>query len=98
MSPGPPNRVGLLKRAHAEEEIDWEEATRRLHRFGMLMLAADEHGFDAYLFLDRTLVEEAELETLIQGTCDFLNTIALGSEGGSLIVQWIEYIAEYSFR
>ena len=87
-----------VKRAYAEEEIDWEEAVRRLDRFGLLMLAPDERGFNAHLFLDWTLVEETEVETLIQGTLDLLNQILPHSESGSLAVHWMGDIGYYSTR
>jgi hypothetical protein len=89
-------RLQLIERARAEEEIDWTEEAKRLTRIGLLMLALDDYGFDAYLFLDRALVEESELETLIQGTYDLLKQIPPRPEGGSLVIQWMEEIAEYS--
>jgi len=91
-------KLQIIERARAgEEEIDWAEEARRLTRIGLLMLALDDYGFDAYLFLDRALVEESELETLVQGTCDLLKQIPPRPEGGSLVVQWMGGIVEYSF-
>jgi hypothetical protein len=83
-------------RERAGEQVSWEER-RRLRRYGELLLAVDKNGFAADLFLDRELVDDAEVETLIQGVCDVLNTIKLGSDGGAFSVYWMADIAVYNF-
>ena len=85
----------IIEKKRAGEELDWEE-TRRLKRFGLLMLAIDDKGFNARLFLDRTLVDESELETLAAETYNLLDQIPSGSEGGVLSVHWMENIGDYS--
>jgi hypothetical protein len=85
----------IIEKTRAGEELDWEEA-RHLKRFGLLMLASDYKGFNARLFLDRTLVDESELETLIEETYKLLGQIPSGSEGGVLSVHWMESIGDHS--
>lgn len=85
-----------IKKRRAGEEVDSEETYRRLRRFGLLMLAIDEKGFNARLFLDRALVDESELETLIEETYNLLGQIPSGPEGGVLSVHWMEDIGDYS--
>ena len=87
----------IMERKRAGEEINYEEWWRRITRFGVLMLAVDEDGFSANLYLDRKLVKEEEVETLIQGTFELLNQIPLGPEGGAFSAYWMEEIADYSF-
>jgi hypothetical protein len=87
----------IMERKRAGEEINYEEWWRRITRFGVLMLAVDEDGFSADLYLDRKLVKEEEVETLIQGTFELLDQIPLGPDGGSFSVYWMEEIADYSF-
>ncbi len=89
----------ITRRQRAGEELDYEEVWRRIARFGVLMLAVyPDGGFTADLYLDRDIVEEDEVETIVQGTCEFLEQIPLGTDGGSLSVFWMEEIAEYSFN
>lgn len=94
-----PNRdplwAKLIKKRRAGEELNWEEI-RPLRRFGLLMLAIDEKGFNARLFLDRTMVDESELETLTEETYNLLDQIPSGPEGGVLSVHWMEDIGDYS--
>lgn len=85
-----------IERRRAGEEVDLEETYRRLRRYGLLMVAIDEQGFEARLFLDRTLVEKSELETLIEETHHLLGQIPSGPEGGVLSVHWMEDIGDYS--
>lgn len=86
----------IVEKGRAGEEVDWEEAWR-LRRFGLLMLAIAEYGFEARLFLDRTMVEEVELETIIQETHALLSQIPTGPDGGVLSVYWMEDIGDYRF-
>jgi hypothetical protein len=85
----------IRERRHAGEEISLE-SWQRISRFGVLMLALDELGFTADLYLDRRLVRAEEVETLIQGTLELLERIPLRRDGGSLCVYWMEEIAEYT--
>lgn len=85
-----------IERRRAGEEVDLEETYRRLRRYGLLMVAIDEQGFEARLFLDRALVEDSELEALIEETYQLLGQIPSGSEGGVLSVHWMEDIGDYS--
>ncbi len=85
----------IIDKKRAGEERDGEE-TRRLNRFGLLMLAIDDKGFNARLFLDRTLVDASELETLTEETYNLLHQIPSGPEGGVLSVHWMENIGDYS--
>ena len=87
----------IMERKRAGEELDYEEVWQRIVRFGVLMLAADEYGVTAELYLDRKLVKEEEVETLTQGTFELLDQIPLGPDGGSFSVYWMEEIADYSF-
>ena len=82
----------IAAREQAGEAVDWEEAAQATRRFGELMLAIDEAGFSADLYLDREVVSEDEIPALIQGTCEFLEQLPLGTEGGSLAVYWSEQI------
>lgn len=88
----------IVERERAGEELDFEALWRHIGRFGVLMLAVDEEGFTADLYLDRSLVDEEEVEALVQGTSELLGQIPLGPDGGSLSVYWMEEIAEYSFE
>lgn len=75
-----------------------EEAWRRVRRFGELMLAIDEFGFTADLYLDQRVVQQDEVEPLIVETRNFLLQIHPGPEGGVLIVYWMKEIASHSFE
>jgi hypothetical protein len=87
----------ITERKRAGEKLTYEESWQRITRFGVLMLAADEYGVTAELYLDRKLVKEDEVETLSQGTFELLDQIPLGPDGGSFSVYWMEEIADYSF-
>ena len=87
----------IMERKQAGEEVNYEEVWQRITRFGVLMLAADEYGVTAELYLDRKLVKEEEVETLTQGTFELLDQIPLGPDGGSFSVYWMEEITDYSF-
>lgn len=82
----------IAARERSGDAVDWDEAARATRRFGELMLAFDDMGFSADLYLDRDVVAEDEIPSLIQGTCEFLEQLPLGSDGGSLAVYWTEQI------
>lgn len=84
-------------RRAAGERVDPAEAFRRTRNYGTLMVSVDERGFVADLYLDREIVDSAEVETLVDGVADFMEKLPLGPEGGSLGVHWVEEIAYYSF-
>jgi hypothetical protein len=52
------------------------------------MLAADKSGFKAQLLLDQDMVQDTEVETLVNGTRDFLARLPRGPKGGVLHVCW----------
>jgi hypothetical protein len=87
----------ITERKRAGEKLTYEESWQRITRFGVLMVAADEYGVTAELYLDRKLVKEEEVETLTQGTFELLDQIPLGPDGGSFSVYWMDEIADYSF-
>lgn len=87
----------FLEKQRAGDQVDYEEAWRRLRRFGELMLAIDDYGFTADLYLDRKVVGKDEVETMIEGACELLKQIPPGPEGGVLTVHWMEELASYSF-
>jgi hypothetical protein len=87
----------ITERKQAGEKLTYEESWLRITRFGVLMLAADEYGVSAELYLDRKLVKEEEVETLVQGTFELLDQIPLGPDGGAFSVYWMEEITDYSF-
>jgi hypothetical protein len=80
----------------AGEEIDYSAWWPRITRIGELMLAVDEDGFTADLYLDRELVQEEEVEALIDGTLAFLEDVPMGASGGAFGVCWMQEIADYS--
>ncbi len=80
------------------EELGLQEAWRRVRRFGELMLAIDEYGFTADLYLDQRVVQQDEVEPLVDETRAFLAQIHPGPEGGVLTVHWMKEIASYSFE
>jgi hypothetical protein len=84
-------------RREAGERVDPEEVYRRARSYGTLMLAVDEQGFAGELYLDREIVDAGEVDTLVDGVCDFLEGMPVGPEGGVLSVCWTEEIADYSF-
>jgi hypothetical protein len=87
----------ITERKRAGEKLTYEESWQRITRFGVLMVAADEYGVTAELYLDRKLVKEEEVETLTQGTFELLDQIPLGPDGGSFSVYWMDEITDYSF-
>jgi len=80
------------------EKLNQQEAWRRIRRFGELMLAIDEYGFTADLYLDQRVVRQDEVEPLVQETRGFLEQVHPGPEGGVLTVHWTKEIASYSFE
>jgi hypothetical protein len=84
-------------RRKAGEEIDFQEEWRAKARFAELNLALSDEGFYADLYLDRSIVQEDEVEDIIAGVCDLLEQIELGPDGGDLGVYWMDEIANYSF-
>ena len=87
----------ITERKQAGEKLTYEESWQRIARFGVLMLAVDEYGVTAELYLDRKMVKEEEVETLIQGTFELLDQIPLGPDGRSFSVYWMEEITDHSF-
>lgn len=84
-------------RGKAGEEIDFQEEWQAKARFAELNLALSDEGFYADLYLDRSIVQEDEVENIIAGICNLLEQIELGPHGGDLGVYWMDEIANYSF-
>lgn len=83
--------------APLDGDPDYQTVWQLLRRFGELLLAIDEYGFTADLYLDRQVIQEDQADALIQETRNFLNQIHPGPEGGVLTVHWTKEFASYSF-
>lgn len=88
-------QAAIFEKKRAREELDPEEL-KQLGRFGLLMVAIDERGFVAHLFLDRAKVDEAEVDMLIDEVYHVLDQIPSGPDGGVLTANWMEEIGAYS--
>jgi hypothetical protein len=75
------------------DEAAWEGSWR----IGVLMLALDQEGFTAELYLEKGRVAEDEVEGLVDAVDEMLDEFPSGLDGGVLAVYWMEEIATYDF-
>lgn len=87
--------AAIIEKKRAGEEPDPEEL-KRLGRFGLLMVAIDEQGLEAHLFLDREKVDEEEVDMFIDAVYGVLDDVPSRPDGGVLTANWMEEIDTYS--